>query len=186
MIPRPPYKKALGIAPGDIITTSYGTGPYEVWDISSPRYWHKHIGALVIWPWPVISLILFHADNPPETRSYHFAYINDIHCDNGRWFTDNGDEIFVEKPQQPRAIQMSLPLTSQNTAVPYDFQPGVDYRAGDGRVFHCPQCSCDFNAVKTGHQPVFHDCGTRYVSLPIITMGNAADRRSEYVRSINA
>lgn len=185
MITRPPYKEALGIATGDIVSTSCGAGPYEVWSIWGPRYWIKNISSVVIWPWPIISLALFWVGYPPTRKGHHFSYLNNIHREGDCWFDDMGKEIFVGKPDKPNYIQAGL-FVVQCLPEPYQFQPEVDYFAGDHYIFHCPGCGKDFNGIKDGYC-IHHDCGTSRVALSIIMMGNHdGNRRSAYVRSLNA
>lgn len=187
MIIRPPYKQALGIATGDIVTTSYDTGPYEVWGIHGPITWVQTLTSLVIWPWPVISLTLFEPNYPPTRKDHRFSYINNIHREDHQWFNDMGNEIFVEKPPRPKPIQMGLfDQPEQAAPLPYTYQPGIDYYTGDGFVFHCPKCGADFNDTKTGYTPPFHNCGSIHPALCIIIMGNPNDKRSAYVRGLNA
>ena len=184
---KPPiYQEALGIATGDIITTSYGTGPYIVKRISGPSYVHQSISALVIWPYPVISLVLADTD-PAYIRGLSCsAYINNIHREpDGRYLTDGGDEITVQRPASVTPGQMSLFAALIS---PYQFQPGVDYHAGDKRVWHCPYCGRDFNAEKQGIcGPACPRCSGRFnkITIPVIMMGNGQPGNS-YVRGLNA
>lgn len=149
VIPKQIYQQALGIRTGDIITTSYGSGPYQVWSIHGPHLWDKGIH-WIIYPWPVISLKLIF------TKDHHlfgkcigegkFSYINEIHRQEDRWFTTIGDEIFVKPPRLgypdlPVDMFRSYPPDPE----PYPFQDGVDYRAGHRRVWHCCHCGLDFN-----------------------------------------
>jgi len=171
MTKQPPiYEEILGIATGDIVTTSYGTGPYIVKRISGPSYIHQDISALVIWPYPVISLVLAYTD-PTHTSS---AYINNIHREpDGRYLTDGGHEITVQRPISATSGQMSL--FAVRSIPQYQFQPGVDYHAGDSRVWHCPYCGHDFNAEKQGIcGPACPHCSDRFqkIAIPIIMMEN--------------
>jgi len=167
------YKEVLGIRTGDIITTSYGTGPYIVKRISGPSYIHQNISALVIWPYLVISLVLAYTDpaHPAYTAS---AYINNIHQEpDGRYLTDGGDEITVQRPASVIPGQMSL--FAALIPPQYKFQPGVDYHVGDTRVWHCPYCGHDFNAEKQGIcGPACPHCSDRFqkIAIPIIMMEN--------------
>jgi len=179
----PIYKEVLGIATGDIITTSHGTGPYIVKRISGPFYFRQNFTALIIWPYPVISLVLAYTD-PAHTAS---AYINNVHQEpDGRYLTDDGDEITVRRPASATPVQMSLfvdGIISQ-----YQCQPGVDYHVGDCFVWHCPYCGRDFNAEKPGIcGPACPHCSDRFqkIAIPIILMGNGQPGNS-YVRAINA
>lgn len=143
-----PNKRALGVSTGDIVTTSYNTGPYEVWDIQGPRlYSGGRYGPLFIWRRPHMSLVFTTpGTSPPEGAEY--PRINDVVHINGRWFSLGGrDELFVE--HRSAAGQISLFGPEEPTAEPYRFQEGVDYDA-EGRTWHCWACGRDFNADPTG------------------------------------
>jgi len=184
MTKQPPiYEEILGIATGDIVTTSYGTGPYIVKRISGPSYIHQDISALVIWPYPVISLVLAYTD-PTHTSS---AYINNIHREpDGCYFTDGGREITVQRPSSTSPGQLSLFATRN---IPqYQFQSGVQYHAGDSRVWHCPYCGHDFNTERGGVcGPDCPQCSGKFakIAIPIIMMGNGQSGTA-YIRRINA
>jgi hypothetical protein len=86
---KPPFKTALGISTGDIVSTSYNTGPYEVWDI-----------------YPLdrglISLELIAPGAPrPGRRESHF-WLNNIRREGDRWFNAHDDEIFVTPSHAPQ------------------------------------------------------------------------------------
>jgi len=178
------YREALGITTGDVITTSYKSGPYVVKQITGPYQSQETFAYLTIWPYPVISLTLSYAD-PSLTST---AYINHVHREpDGRYLTDTHDEIFVHKPAQPLPAQ--LPLLTPAILPEYPFQSGVDYRAGDSRVWHCQDCDRDFNAEKQDRHcgPPCPYCTTRYptIAIPIIVMGNGQSG-NDYIRSLNA
>lgn len=145
--PRPrPNKRALGISTGDIVTTSYGTGPYEVWDIQGP-YLYSNWQGLFIYRHPKMSLVMTTPGTiPPEGAQY--PRINDVVYIGGRWLSLGGrDELFVEHRSQAGQINLFGP--EEPTAEPYRFQEGVDYEAKD-RTWHCWGCGRDFNAEPTG------------------------------------
>ena len=142
------YQTALGIQTGDIVSTSYGTGPYEVWSIRGPQYVERRgVGVWIIRTWPVVSLGLV---KPGEQPAWHtscpFFIINTVRQEGDRWFTDAGDEVFVT----PSRVRFPLPVDMFRSfpplPEPYLFQPGVDYQAGDGLVWRCERCGTDFNA----------------------------------------
>jgi len=149
------YKKVLGIRVGDIVTTSYNTGPYEVWSIHGPHLWEKH-SYYIIYPWPVISLALAYTESHHLFGKKGFSYINDIHREGDcRWLTTTGDEVIVTPPPNgypdlPVDMFRSFPPPAE----PYPFQDGVDYSAGHRRVWHCHRCGLDFNWQPTSrHGP---------------------------------
>ncbi|HUV95790.1 MAG TPA: hypothetical protein VMX14_13325 [Anaerolineae bacterium] len=178
------YRETLGITTGDVITTSYKSGPYSVKQITGPYTFHATFSDLTIWPYPVIPLALSYVD-PSLTST---AYIHNIHREpDGRYLTDTHDEIFVHKTTQPLAAQ--LPLLTPATQPEYPYQPGVNYAAGDSHVWHCRDCGKDFNAEKQNRHcgPPCPYCTRRFptIAIPIIVMGNGQPR-SSYVRAINA
>ena len=143
------YKEALGIQVGDIITTSYDTGPYEVWHIWGPKYWHKGLD-WIIWPWPVISLLCVYAPGHHFFGRRGFSYLNEIHQENDRWFMPYG-EIFIASPVGGYPdLPMDMFLNYAPSAEPYPFQDGVDYIAW---AWHCRGCGLDFNEVRDDHSP---------------------------------
>lgn len=141
-----PNKCGLGIATGDVVTTSYGTGPYEVWDVHGPYLWTEGVGDLVIYRYPIISLTLIKpGEQRPGHQDHHF-YINYIARVGHRWLSGR-DEIFVEKRQV--SGQMDLFGPTEKVPEPYPFQEGVDYSGPLGTTRHCWMCKRDFNAVRT-------------------------------------
>ena len=155
------YREVLGIATGDVVTTSYGRGspdPYEVWAILGPAYWELDYSALCVRDYPVMSLILVRPGVMPE-KEHQLFYINEVRCEEGAGVTSRyfsgGDEVFVEKPGQRPAMELPGIFEDEDYEVtqPYRFQEGVDYRAGDvlnddEQVWHCECCELDFNAEK--------------------------------------
>lgn len=83
---------AMLVLPGDMVSTSYGTGPYRVLGVS--RYeWRG---------WPAWSLSL---RSPVEGGVAPNAWINDLVAEDGRLrklFRDNDDEVWVIQAR-PRA-----------------------------------------------------------------------------------
>lgn len=163
------FQEALGICTGDIVTTSYGTGPYEVWGISGPWLWKDGLYR-TIYPQPVISLILLATGHTGPVRSRHFCFINDVLREGDRWFTLVGEEVFVRAPSQRPALQVDMFRSYPADPPPYPFQEGVDYTL-QGRVWHCPHCGRDCNADPPGllSPPRCPHCG-REASTRIIVV----------------
>lgn len=143
------YQEAFGICTGDIVTTSYGTGPYEVWSIFGPRLWQGGLWR-AIYPAPVISLGLLSMAHTGAVRSCHMYGINDVLREGDRWFTLAGDEVFVRAPAKRPPSQVDMFKSYPPDPKPYPFQEGVDYTAGQRRVWHCPHCGRDCNAEPPG------------------------------------
>lgn len=151
----PVYESALGISVGDLVRTSYGTGPNEVERIHGPYYFNVGVfDNLIVRTWPVIS-IGFSGDSG----------INNIRQEGDRWFTDGNDEIFVTKNKAHKPAQLAMfgPSAGQNRQSPYLFKPGVDYTHN---VWKCRHCG-DFNAPpnderlrRRWHCPI---CGKQHV-----------------------
>ncbi len=132
MLTPPTYASALGISVGDVIHTSYGTGPEEVRQVHGPSYFQQGFaGVLIVRTWPVIS-VGFSGD----------AGISSIRQDGTRWFTDSNDEIFVAKNKVHQPSQLPM-FTLSASPDPYPFKPGVDYTHN---VWQCRRCG-DFNAL---------------------------------------
>lgn len=120
----------LGISIGDIITTSYSTGPYIVHVLYGPYYTSPGLNGLVIRTWPVVGL---------ECGD---AWINDVRQEGDRWFTDSNDEIYVQSSEpEGQLLLFDLPHGEQ----PYSFDPQVDYHRF-GEVWRCARCGIDYNA----------------------------------------
>jgi len=142
--------EALGISIGDILKTSYGTGPYEVESIWGEYWWWTSFEAnydhVTIWPYPVASFGV-------ALKNNREGCINHIHQDGNRWFSDSGDEIFVEKIFSPKKyyqigmFDFSTPNTVDTRKQPYRFDPNVDY-SNQETVFQCWKCRRDFNGKK--------------------------------------
>ena len=173
------YKEALGIATGDIVTTSYNSGPYRVESIWGPKLWHSNWQEIIIWPYPIVCLGLRYTD--PDKRNAK-AGINNIHREGDQYFNANGDEIFVRKPRTPPP-PTQISLFSNQDPKPYPFQSHVDYYASDGKVWHCSKCGEDFNADRPSRWRPPDHCGGGSV-IPIIVMGNG-QTGNECIRSIN-
>lgn len=141
---RPSFQSALGISSGDIVRTSYGTGPYEVWSIWGPRMFVNSATHIVIWDVPVISLTLTHVHGGVPRDNSDFFYLNEISRHGNRWLMANCDELFVESAGT-RVIQSSLFGSSEDEPVQWPFHSGVDYSSKN--LFHCETCGIDFNKV---------------------------------------
>ena len=170
------HKEALGIRVGDVITTSYGTGPFEVWSIYGPRCWDEGLN-WIIWTWPVISLKLITTEGNPRhgkctvNSEHYFSYINELRRENSRWFNTMGDEIFARPPRSgypnlPVDIFLSYPPAS----APYLFQDGVDYHAGYRRVWRCCRCGLDFNWEPTSRNGPPHCPRCNYIASTRLVM----------------
>lgn len=122
----------LGISIGDIVTTSYHTGPYVVHGVYGPFYTERGFYGLVVRTWPVYDLGL------------DGGGINSVRREGERWFTDSNDEIFVQFVE-PEG-QLSLFEVCEQPVASYPLEPGVDYRQF-GRVWKCGRCEVDFNAA---------------------------------------
>ena len=136
-------ESALGIWVGNLVSTSYGTGPYVVRSIGGPVLFRKGLD-IIVYPMPVVCLSLSYAKGhrlwDARDRAGK-AYINDIYRDGERWFGLAGDEIFVASGNE--CVQLGL--FNNRVAMPYVFQSGVDYEAGHQCVWHCERCGLDFN-----------------------------------------
>lgn len=186
-------KEALGIKVGDIVSTSYGTGPYRVISIHGPVWWEDNIFYLVVWPYPVISLVVVGPDE--SEKANHHCFLNEIHQEGERWFNDSGDEIFLlekdkfpkapePKPEQMDMFSLLKPAVENAPKAmplnePYKFQEGVDY-SDPKHVFHCPICRVDYNGDywNNGHTcprcPSGKHLGTMIIIMPEIEPGEKA------------
>lgn len=127
---------ALGIHIGDIITTSYGTGPYVVTSIHGPHYVQRTIWGLCVTVHPEISVGL----RCLKTDKDGFIINNIRRLPAGRWMS-RGDTIYVESVGVKSDHQGQL--FDALTPAPYEFQAGVDYQQ---TAWKCGNCGCDFNA----------------------------------------
>lgn len=172
---------ALGISIGDIVRTSYDTGPYEVVSIWGPRlYYQSGVGVLAFWDRPIISLTLVDAGERRRDQS-HLRWINNIWRDGDRWFAMQGrDEIFVTPgalaERNACSVQLDMFAPAPTPAPephPWQFQDGVDYEAGDGRLWHCGKCPCDFNTEEKKRKPVWcPKCGSLADALLNMSIGS--------------
>lgn len=177
-----PFKAALGIQTGDLVTAVYPSGftsvQYIVVSVSAPHYVSRYPFALVVRHWPVVCLEM--ARNPEDLGSRETrSYMNDIRRDDdGTWWTDMGDQVLVERPgRHVIPFQRSLTGGPLHTGSPYDFQPGVQYPVyPDGRrmspvsAWKCEPCGKDFNAHHLARNyPAYCRCGrvgTHIVVMP--------------------
>ena len=137
------FTEYLGIKTGDIIRTSYHTGPYEVVAVTPPKVVELFISDLFIFPWPVVSLTLRDAKNASDRGNYG---ISDIHREGDRYFS-GGDEIFVEDPHNGGFHQIGLFGVEETSYATYAYQEGVNYEALDGELWKCGQCGKDYNGL---------------------------------------
>lgn len=89
-----PQQTALGISTGDIVRTSYGTGPYEVRTIIGPEFSAEGV--------PLIHLIL----TVPGSSDRGRYYINDVRRSGDGWLCGRADELYVT----PKGGPAQLPL----------------------------------------------------------------------------
>jgi hypothetical protein len=156
-------QRALGIQTGDIITTSYNTGPYIIHHIHGPITYFTGVGHVVILDHPEISLTL---STPNAKRKGHGGFINNIRQVDQRWYSAQNDELFITRPQ----LAPAQPANSSTYSIPpnhvellptpplYQLNPSVDYEAGPRRTWHCEHCNVDFNAIPTNRYWCRHDC----------------------------
>jgi hypothetical protein len=180
------YREVLGIRVGDIVTTSYGTGPYEVWEISAPRQLTSYPTALIIRTWPVVDLSLIPFEETPGHPERRFCGINDVRQEGDRWFTDRQDEVLVQASKRTLVLPIHPVYSYPRLPEPYAFQQGVDYRAGHRQVWHCARCGRDWNEAKKPRWEAAwcHECQGR--GIPIVFMHDPAISQSECVLVINA
>lgn len=137
------YSAGLGIETGDrVVTTAWGTGPYDVWSVSPAHYISNAGGAIVVFPWPVVDLVVV-LPGSPDARSPFF--INEVHRAGERYFSSTS-EVFIEKGKS-WYLAMSLFDVTEPEADLYRFQDGVDYSCMDGELWRCTRCGLDYNAL---------------------------------------
>jgi hypothetical protein len=150
------YRTVWGIETGDIIRTSYNTGPYLLMGITPPTCISRFPGSIVIHD-PTISLLL---KSPGKTEP---SGINYVHPIDGRFFGSNGDEIFIEKPVKRRDFQVDMFESYLPDATPYSFRDGVDYALDQSKqrgIWKCKKHG-DYNALPgSQYGPAFcpHGC----------------------------
>jgi hypothetical protein len=154
------YKTALGISVGDLVRTSYDTGPYRVKSINPPHYVENWVGVLVIRTWPVVSLVC----SDPVKKDGD-CYLNGIRREVERWFNDQNDEIFVTPAAAGQMFQMEL--LSVDEQPPYAFQAGVDYRHN---AWKCDRCGVDFNAEPNPDHPLWPADHCGYTTTKLLLM----------------
>lgn len=181
-----PIQSALGIQTGDMLNTSYNSGPYLVHSIHGPFTYFENSGSLVIIDHAEISLSL---TIPGAIRKGPSDYINNIRQVDHRWFTAQNAEIFITRHEKPATQAASLfdifdpPGTVEVLPIPplYQLNPKVNYKAGPRRAWHCESCHADFNAVPTNKYYYKHDCGSDRVALQIFyVVAPAPDDRRPY------
>lgn len=98
------FASVFGLTVGDVVRTSYGSGPYTITELTRPAYTWFTYGGFVVRTWPVFSLFV---SRTPTDQGY---IINDIRrLDDGRYFTDSNDEVTVIEQAGGRTLaQMSL------------------------------------------------------------------------------
>jgi hypothetical protein len=183
----PPIHSALGIQTGDIITTSYNTGPYIIHHIRGPFTYFTGVGHLVILDHPEISLTL---STPNAKRKGTGGFINNIRQVNNRWYTAQNDELFITRrqvvPLAPTTFFDIFDPPDQVEILPtpplYQLNPSVDYDAGPRRTWHCDNCNVDFNAIPTNRYWCQHDCDDEPIATEIFYVrAPQPDDRRPYV-----
>ncbi len=122
---------ALGITVGDLVHTSYNTGPYEVYYIFGPTWVDEGVGTLVFFPWPTISLACISKSKrrtacavPQKLKCDDVSgWLNDIRREGDRYFTCQNDEIFVTKRQSAPVNLLEVIETAQPEVLPIPAQP---------------------------------------------------------------
>jgi hypothetical protein len=163
------YKTVFGIETGDLMLPSYTAGAYEVIGITRPLYVWGDFHSLAIHTLPVFTMV---GGLPPSSTDYDSeqgvtkGWINDVRCEDGRYFSRN-DEIVIEKRRPPYEQVIDMFESYLQPGDPYAWQAGVDYAAGDGRIFNCRRCGLDFNGERKArsHSPLCPRC--EWVSRPI-------------------
>lgn len=180
------------IGVGDIIKTSYDTGPYEVVKVIGPTYCEKGIGCWVIYETPVVSLICIAAEGhhlirtPTGRRRLGRFYFNEVREVGGRFYTGmiGSEIIIIRKAIGPLPGQLALfELEKPDPQEPYQFQEGVDYRASGRQVWKCVPCDRDFNAppVERWGPPTCPECWSRYHLVRLVL---AEEGRATYPRTL--
>lgn len=164
----PVYRTALGIGLWDIVRTSYNTGPFEVVNLTTPKHVETDTTHLSIRRLPTISLI---CGLPPGHRNYASMggrgdfFLNSIRLQDGRWLTDNNDEVFVDKRADLPPCRIDMFDTYLQPDTPYVEQPGVDYDAGDAHIWHCAHCHRDCNTADRKRVVQCPTCGWSLVPI---------------------
>ena len=193
---QPKLQSALGIQTGDIVTTSYNTGPYFIYCIRGPITSFNGMGYLVILDHPEISLTL---STPNAKRKGTGGFINNIRQVDARWYTAQNNEIFITKPHHatlgPTTLFDVLDPPDQVDILPtpplYQLNPSVDYDAGPRRTWHCEDCNVDFNATPPNRHWCRHNCQHQSIAKEIfyVRAPQPDDRRSYisyYVMTLNS
>lgn len=130
-----PIQSALGIQTNDILTPSYNSGPYIVYQIHGPFTHFECTNSIVILDHPEISLTLLSRGTSKKRAS---GYINNIRQVGDCWLTAQNDELFITRAEPaygepvtlfdifdpPNKVEI-LPIQS-----PYQLEPLVDYESG--------------------------------------------------------
>ncbi len=180
------YREAFGIKVGDIVTTSYGTGPYEVWEISTPRQITSYPHALVIRAWPVVDLALIVSERAARHAERRFCGINDVRREKDCWLTDQLDEVLVQPNERTLILPIHPIYSYPPLPEPYGFQQGVDYLAGHRQVWHCARCGRDWNEVKLLRWEGVWCQACQGRGIPIVFMHDPTTSQSEFVLALNA
>ena len=159
-----PNQSGLGIRTGDVVRTSYGIGPFEVWKIYGPYLWEDSTDCLAIYSQPHIGLQLIRPGQPFPGRD-QCSWIGHIQRIGGRWFTAH-DELFVEHVNPNGQLDLFGP--TEEGPLEYEWQEGVNYAVSLGGVWRCWACGRDFNDVQTDRW-----CGPRCPDSACYGVGKA-------------
>jgi hypothetical protein len=180
------YREVLGIRVGDMVTTSYGTGPYEVWAMTAPRQVTCYPSTLIIRTWPVVDLALVPVEETSGGAERRFCGINDVRKVGDRWFTDRQDEVWVQANSRALALPIHPLYSYPPLPEPYAFQQGVDYRAGHRQVWHCARCGRDWNEGKKQRWETAWCPACQGRGIAISFMHDPSISQSECVLAMNA
>lgn len=148
------YRTALDLEVGDVVTTSYGTGPYEIETITAPYWFHRYPGDLFIHTVPMVSITCFDVGDV-QRRDTDRSYINDIRRSGERWLMSGKDELFVQKPINRPPMQIDMFYSYPAMPPPYPFDPSVDYSKD---AWKCDICNGDFNWTPPVRNDLPHGC----------------------------
>lgn len=180
------HREALGLKVGYIVTTSYGTGPYEVWAITAPRLVTSYPNALIVRAWPVVDLALIVPQEAARHSERRFYGINSVRQQEGRWLTDQLDEVLVQPSREPLLLPIHPTYSYPPLPEPYPFQRGVDYRAGHRQVWHCARCGLDWNEARRPRWEAASCPACQGWGIPIVFMHDPTTSQSECVLALNA
>lgn len=136
------YQTALGIETGDILTTSWNTGPYIIEHISAPKYVRQDCFGNIFVRTRATTSLWGQSNSNGQTW-----YVNGVNRSEQGYFSYN-DPIEIIKPEKRIGFHLVDMFDSYLDSLidePYQFQDGVDYITVD--PWHCKHCGLDFNAA---------------------------------------